>query len=221
MTYLSKRARRMLDEAGFPDCDIYASNSLDEILIKDMLNQGAKIDGFVVGEKLITSASSPVLDGVYKLCETEKEGEKIPAIMLSNNVNKITTPCSKRVWRLFDMETGKAIADVLTTESESIGDEKIYSLFDPDFTWKRKTVDNFVAREMLVAVFEKGECVYNCPSLEEIRAYCNEQVASLWEEVIRFENPHRYYVDFSGKLWGIKQSLIEKIMHQSDSVGEN
>ncbi len=221
MTYLSKRARRMLDEAGFPDCDIYASNSLDEVLIKDMLNQGAKIDGFVVGEKLITSASSPVLDGVYKLCETEKNGEKIPAIMLSNNVNKITTPCSKRVWRLFDMESGKAIADVLTMDNENISDEKTYSLFDPDFTWKRKTVDNFVAREMLVPVFKKGECVYDCPSLDEIRAYCNEQVASLWEEVVRFENPHRYYVDFSGKLWGVKQSMIEKIMRQSDASGEN
>lgn len=219
MTYLSKRARRMLDEAGFPDCDIYASNSLDEILVKDMLNQGAKIDGFVVGEKLITSSSSPVLDGVYKLCETEVNGEKQPAIMVSNNVSKITTPCSKKVWRLFDMETGKAIADVLTLENESIGEEKTYSLFDPDFTWKRKTVDNFVAREMLVPVFANGKLVYENPSLEEIKAYCNEQVASLWEEVVRFENPHKYYVDFSGKLWGIKQSMIEKIMH--DNHGED
>ncbi len=221
MTYLSKRARRMLDEAGFPDCDIYASNSLDEVLIKDMLNQGAKIDGFVVGEKLITSASSPVLDGVYKLCETEKNGEKIPAIMVSNNVSKITTPCSKRVWRLFDMDSGKAIADVLTLDNENICDEKTYSLFDPDFTWKRKTVDNFVVREMLVPVFKNGELVYKNPSLEEIRAYCNEQVSSLWEEVTRFENPHRYYVDFSGKLWGIKQSLIEKIIHENNGVNDN
>ncbi len=219
MTYLSKRARRMLDEAGFPDCDIYASNSLDEVLIKDMLNQGAKIDGFVVGEKLITSSSSPVLDGVYKLCETVKNGVKTPAIMLSNNVSKITTPCSKRVWRLFDMESGKAIADVLTVDDESIGDEKTYSLFDPDFTWKRKTVDNFVARELLVDVFKKGKLVYKLPNLESIREYCNEQVSSLWEEVVRFENPHRYYVDFSGKLWGIKQSMIEKIMHDSDTEG--
>lgn len=210
MTYLSKRARRLLDEAGFPDCDIYASNSLDETLIKDMLNQGAKIDGFIVGERLISSASSPVLDGVYKLCETENNGEKTPAIMVGNNVSKITTPCSKRVWRLFDMETGKAIADVLTLDSESIENDKTYSLFDPDFTWKRKTVDNFVARELLVPVFKNGECVYRLPTLEEIRSYCNEQVSTLWEEVTRFENPHRYYVDFSGKLWGIKQSLIEK-----------
>ncbi len=217
MTYLSKRARRLLDEAGFPDCDIYASNSLDETLIKDMLNQGAKIDGFIVGEKLLTSSSSPVLDGVYKLCETEKDGIKTPAIMVSNNVNKITTPCSKRVWRLFDMESGKAIADVLTLDSESIGDEKTYSLFDPDFTWKRKTVDNFVAREMLVKVFDKGECVYKIPSLEDVRAYCNEQVSALWEEVTRFENPHKYYVDFSGKLWGVKQALIEKITRCSET----
>lgn len=213
MTYLSKRARRILDEAGFPDCDIYASNSLDETLIKDMLNQGAKIDGFIVGEKLVTSYSSPVLGGVYKLCETERDGLKTPAIMVSNNVSKITTPCSKKVWRLFDMESGKAIADVLTLDSESIGDERSYSLFDPDFTWKRKTVDNFVAREMFVEIFRKGECVYKVPALEDVRAYCNEQVSTLWEEVTRFENPHRYYVDFSGKLWGIKQSLIEKITH--------
>lgn len=217
MTYLSKRARRLLDEAGFPDCDIFASNSLDETLIKDMLNQGAKIDGFIVGEKLLTSASSPVLDGVYKLCETEKDGVKTPAIMVSNNVNKITTPCSKRVWRLFDMESGKAIADVLTLDSENISEEKSYSLFDPDFTWKRKTVDNFVAREMLVKIFENGKCVYDCPNLEDVRMYCNEQVSALWEEVTRFENPHRYYVDFSGKLWGIKQALIEKITRCSET----
>lgn len=217
MTYLSKRARRLLDEAGFPDCDIFASNSLDETLIKDMLNQGAKIDGFIVGEKLLTSASSPVLDGVYKLCETEKDGVRAPAIMVSNNVNKITTPCSKRVWRLFDMESGKAIADVLTLDNENISEEKSYSLFDPDFTWKRKTVDNFVAREMLVKVFENGECIYNCPNLEDVRAYCNEQVSALWEEVTRFENPHKYYVDFSGKLWGIKQAMIEKITRCSET----
>ncbi len=221
MTYLSKRARRLLDEAGFPDCDIYASNSLDETLIKDMLNQGAKIDGFIVGEKMLTSSSSPVLDGVYKLCETEKDGVKTPAIMVSNNVHKITTPCSKRVWRLFDMESGKAIADVLTLDSESIGDEKTYSLFDPDFTWKRKTVDNFVAREMLVPVFKDGKCVYKLPAADDIRSYCTEQVATLWEEVARFENPHKYYVDFSGKLWGIKQTMIEKIMRGTEPQGQD
>lgn len=220
MTYLSKRARRLLDEAGFPDCDIYASNSLDETLIKDMLNQGAKIDGFIIGEKLLTSSSSPVFDGVYKLCETEENGVKAPAIMVSNNVSKITTPCSKRVWRLFDMESGKAIADVLTLDSENLSNEKVYSLFDPDFTWKRKTVDNFVARELLVPVFKNGECIYRHPELSKISAYCREQVASLWEEVTRFENPHKYYVDFSGELWGIKQSLIEKITRGESNGAE-
>lgn len=218
MTYLSKRARRFLDEAGFPDCDIYASNSLDETLIKDMLNQGAKIDGFIIGEKLITSSSSPVFDGVYKLAQTEKNGVKSPAIMVSDNVHKITTPCSKRVWRLFDMESGKAVADVLTLDDEDLSNEKNYSLFDPDFTWKRKTVDNFVAREMLVKIFDNGECVYNSPSLEEIREYCTEQVSTLWEEVTRFENPHKYYVDFSGKLWGVKQALIEKVIKAGEEV---
>lgn len=218
MTYLSKRARRFLDEAGFPDCDIYASNSLDETLIKDMLNQGAKIDGFIIGEKLITSSSSPVFDGVYKLAQTEKNGVKSPAIMVSDNVHKITTPCSKRVWRLFDMESGKAVADVLTLDDEDLSNEKTYSLFDPDFTWKRKTVDNFVAREMLVKIFDNGECVYNSPSLEEIREYCTEQVSTLWEEVTRFENPHKYYVDFSGKLWGVKQALIEKVIKAGEEV---
>ena len=218
MTYLSKRARRFLDEAGFPDCDIYASNSLDETLIKDMLNQGAKIDGFIIGEKLITSSSSPVFGGVYKLAQTEKNGVKSPAIMVSDNVHKITTPCSKRVWRLFDMESGKAVADVLTLDDEDLSNEKTYSLFDPDFTWKRKTVDNFVAREMLVKIFDNGECVYKSPSLEEIREYCTEQVSTLWEEVTRFENPHKYYVDFSGKLWGVKQALIEKVIKAGEEV---
>ena len=218
MTYLSKRARRFLDEAGFPDCDIYASNSLDETLIKDMLKKKKKIDGFIIGEKLITSSSSPVFNGVYKLAQTEKNGVKSPAIMVSDNVHKITTPCSKRVWRLFDMESGKAVADVLTLDDEDLSNEKTYSLFDPDFTWKRKTVDNFVAREMLVKIFDNGVCVYSNPSLEEIREYCTEQVSTLWEEVTRFENPHKYYVDFSGKLWGVKQALIEKVIKAGEEV---
>lgn len=216
MTYLSKRVRRALDEAGFPDCDIYVSNALDEMLIKDMLSQGAKIDGFAVGEKLITSSSSPILDGVYKLSETGEGDAARPVIMVSNNVAKITTPCDKKVWRLFDKESGKAIADVLTLADESIENEKTYSLFDPDFTWKRKTVDNFVARELLVPVMQNGACVYASPSLEEMRAYCSEQVNTLWEEVTRFENPHRYYVDYSVKLWALKQKLIKTVLHADE-----
>lgn len=209
MTYLSKRARRMLDASGFPDCAIAVSNSLDETLIRDMLIQGAKIDIFAVGERLLTSQTSPVLNGVYKLSEAFFNGAMQSTIMVSDNVTKITTPCSKKVWRLFDMETGKATADVLTIEDEVIDSTKPYALFDPIFTWKRKLVEGFVARELLVPIIRKGKCVYDRPDLMRIREYCSEQVSTLWEEVVRFENPHGYYVDLSERLWKEKQRLIE------------
>ncbi len=210
ITYLSKRVRKMLDEAGYPDCDIMASNSLDEHIIGDMLSQGAKVDCFIVGERLITSASTPLFSGVYKLCAVEKDGRIIPKINLSENVKKITIPSSKLVYRLFDMDSGKAIADVLTTDSEEIDDTKPYELFDPDFTWKRKEIENYVARPLLVKIFDKGECVYTSPALSEIRDYCAEQIDTLWDEVKRFENPHKYYVDLSEKLWEIRKLLIEE-----------
>ncbi len=210
ITYLSKKVRKMLDEAGYPDCNIIASNSLDEYIINDMILQGAKVDCFVVGERLINSASSPLFSGVYKLCATEKNGEIIPKINLSENVSKITTPHSKMLYRLFDCDTGKAIADVLTLENEEIDESKPYTLFDPDFTWKRKEVENFVARKMLVPIFENGKCVYKEPSLDEIRDYCSEQIDNLWEEVKRFENPHTYYVDLSEDLWRVRKELIEE-----------
>lgn len=210
ITYLSKRVRKMLDEAGYPDCNIVASNSLDEYIINDMILQGAKVDCFVVGERLINSASSPLFSGVYKLAAVEKNGEIIPKINLSENVSKITTPHSKMLYRLFDCDTGKAIADVLTLEDETIDESKPYTLFDPDFTWKRKDVENFVARKLLQPVFMKGECVYKEPSLQEIRDYCAEQIDNLWEEVKRFENPHTYYVDLSENLWRVRKELIEE-----------
>ena len=210
ITYLSKKARKMLDEAGYPDCNITASNSLDEHIINDMLLQGAKVDCFVVGERLINSASSPIFSGVYKLSAVEKNGEIIPKINLSENVSKITTPHSKMLYRLFDCDTGKAIADVLTLEDEKIDDSKPYMLFDPDFTWKSKEFENFVARKLLVPIFEAGECVYVEPSVDEIRDYCSEQIDNLWEEVKRFENPHTYYVDLSEELWRIRKDLIEE-----------
>ena len=175
-----------------------------------MLSQGAKVDCFIVVERLITSSSSPLFGGVYKLCAVEKDGRIIPKINLSENVRKITIPSSKLVYRLFDMESGKAIADVLTTDSEEIDDSKPYELFDPDFTWKRKEIENYVARPLLVKIFDKGECVYQSPSLEAIREYCAEQIDSLWDEVKRFENPHKYYVDLSEKLWEIRKLLIEE-----------
>ena len=210
ITYLSKKVRKMLDEAGYPDCSITASNSLDEYIINDMISQGAKVDCFVVGERLINSASSPLFSGVYKLCAVENNGEIIPKINLSENVSKITTPHSKMLYRLFDCDTGKAIADVLTMQDEEIDESKPYTLFDPDFTWKRKEVENFVARKLLVPVFVNGECVYDEPSVDEIRDYCSEQIDNLWEEVKRFENPHTYYVDLSESLWRIRRDLIEE-----------
>ncbi len=209
ITYLSKKVRKMLDEAGYPDCQITASNSLDEYIINDMVSQGAKIDCFIVGERLINSVSSPLFSGVYKLCAVEEEGCVVPKIHLSENVSKITTPHSKMLYRLFDCETGKAIADVLTLEDETVDESKPYTLFDPDFTWKRKEVENFVARKMLVPVFVNGECVYNEPSVHEIRDYCSGEIDNLWEEVKRFENPHTYYVDLSEKLWKTRKELIE------------
>lgn len=210
ITYLSKRVRKMLDVAGYPDCDIMASNSLDEHLISDMVSQGAKVDCFIVGERLITSASSPLFGGVYKLSAIEKDGKTIPKINLSENVRKITIPSSKQVYRLIDKDSGKAIADVLTLDDETIDENKPYVLFDPDFTWKRKEIENFVTRKLLVPIFEGGKKVYEEPSLKEIREYCLRQTDTLWDEVKRFENPHKYYVDLSKNLWAERNGLIEK-----------
>lgn len=208
ITYLSKKIRKMLDEAGFADCNIVASNSLDEYIIRDMLIQGARVDSFGVGERMITASSESVFGGVYKLAAIEKDGEIIPKIKISENVTKITTPCVKKLWRLFDMDSGKAIADVITLNDEVINENEPYELFDPEHTWKRKTITNFVARPLLRKLFENGECVYNCPPIDKVRDYCAEQVDTLWEEVTRFENPHGYYVDLSEKLWNEKQKLI-------------
>lgn len=209
ITYLSKRVRKMLDVAGYPDCDIMASNSLDEHLISDMVSQGAKVDCFIVGERLITSASSPLFGGVYKLSAIEKDGKTVPKINLSENVRKITIPSSKQVYRLIDKDSGKAIADVLTLDDEIIDETKPYVLFDPDFTWKRKEIENFVTRKLLVPIFKGGKKVYEEPSLKEIRDYCLRQTDTLWDEVKRFENPHKYYVDLSKNLWAERNGLIE------------
>ncbi len=208
MTYLSKAARKMLDEAGFQDCKIVASNSLDEYIIRDILIQGAKVDLFGVGERLITSRSEPVFGGVYKLVAIEEKGEVLPKIKLSENVGKITNPGFKQVWRLFDRDSGKAIADVITLADESIDDTKTYELFDPEFTWKRKTVANFEAKRLQVKIFQQGKCVYKSPNLKAIKDYCEEQVGALWEEVLRFENPHNYYVDLSKPLWQLKERML-------------
>ena len=208
IAYLSSEARKMLDEAGYPDCKIVASNSLDEHIITDLLNQGAKIDLFGVGERLITASSEPVFGGVYKLAATEENGVITPKIKISENVAKITNPHYKKLYRLYDKRTGKAEADLLCVHDEVIDDTKPLEIFDPDFTWKRKTLTDFTARELQVPVFVGGKCVYRSPDIKDIRSYCAQQLGTLWESVLRFENPHKYYVDLSQKLWDIKHELL-------------
>ncbi len=212
ITYLSKKCRKILDQAGYTDCSIVASNSLDEYIIRDMLIQGAKIDSFGVGERLITSKSNPVMGGVYKLVAVEKEDGTIePKIKISENVAKITTPCFKQVYRFYDLETDKAIADVITLFDEKIEYNKPYELFDPEFTWKRKKVENFYVRPLLQRIFKNGECVYESPSAKDIKEYCEDQLDTLWDELKRFENPHKYYVDLSQSLWQIKNDLLRSV----------
>lgn len=216
ITYLSKKARAMLDAAGFPDCAITASNSLDEYTIQDMIRQGACVDSFGVGERMITASSAPVFGGVYKLAAVEQNGEIFPRIKVSENVAKITNPGFKKLWRLYDRENNKAIADVITLHDEVIDDSKPYEIFDPEHTWKRKTVTNFRAIPLQVQLFRGGEAVYESPSVEEIRAYCKTQLDTMWDEVLRFENPHTYYVDLSQKLWDMKQQLLLKYGHHAE-----
>lgn len=210
ISYLATKARKMLDEAGFPDCKICASNSLDEHLIRELLTNGAPVDSFGVGERLITAATDSMFGGVYKLCAVDKNGEHIPKIKISENVAKLTVPGDKQLWRLFDKETGKAIADVVTLVDEEIDSTKPYEIFDPQFTWKRKICENFEARRLLVPIFEKGKLVYDCPSIEDIRENCAKGIESLWSEVRRFENPHKYYVDLSADLWNLRDRLIKE-----------
>ncbi len=209
IAYLSKKARKMLDEAGLKNCKIVASNSLDEYIIRDLLLQGAQVDIFGVGERLITSKSSPVFGGVYKLAAVENNGIIEPKIKISENISKITTPHFKKVYRLFDRESSQAIADQLCVYDEIIDDSKELTIFDPNAVWKKKTISNFKAKELLMPVFLNGKRVYNPPHVKEIQSYCKEQVDLLWDEVKRFENPHAYYVDLSQKLWNIKQKLLE------------
>ena len=210
ITYLSKKARKMLDEAGYTECKIVVSNSLDETIIRDIILQGARIDVFGVGERLITAKSNPVFGGVYKLVAVEKSGTVVPKIKISENPEKITNPHFKKVYRIFEKETGTAIADLLCVHDEVIDESKPLELFDPVQTWKKKTVTNFFAKELLVPIFKNGECVYKSPDIDEIQKYCKEQIMTLWDEVKRFENPHKYYVDLSDKLWNIKNDLLMK-----------
>ena len=209
MAYLTKRARKMLDDAGWTECKITCSNSLDEHLIKELLRQGACIDSFGVGERLITSRTSPVFDGVYKLAAVEEpDGTIVPRIKISENVGKITNPHFKKVYRFYGRDTGMAEADYICLYNDTVDDTKDLVIRDPDATWKQKTMTNFKARELLVPIFKGGELVYKQPTLPEIQAYCRREVATLWPEVLRFDYPHNYYVDLSDELLEIKTSLL-------------
>ena len=211
MAYLTRKARQMLDEAGWTECQISVSNSLDEYIIQDILRQGAQIDLFGVGERLITARSEPVFGGVYKLAAVVNEdGEVVPKIKISENVGKITNPHFKKLYRFIGNDTGKAIADYLCVYDETVDDSQDIEIFDPEATWKRKTVYNYTAKELQVPIFQNGKLVYKSPSLSEIRKYCLEQVDTLWDEVKRFDNPQTYYVDLSQKLWDIKYGLLKK-----------
>lgn len=211
ITYITKRARKMLDDAGYSDCKICISNSLDEYLIRDMIFQGAQVDSYGVGERLITASSEAVFGGVYKLSAVEKEGRIVPKIKISENAAKITLPGVKIPWRLYDRKTGKAIADVITLNNEKIDDSEPYEIFDPTYTWKRKVVTDFVAKKLQVKIFENGRQVYESPSVREIAENRANQVDSLWDEVKRFENPHTYYVDLSEDLWSLRDSLLKEL----------
>lgn len=216
ITYITKKARKMLDDAGYPDCKICVSNSLDEYLIRDMIFQGACVDTYGVGERLITASSEAVFGGVYKLSAIEKDGAIIPKIKISENTAKVTLPGVKIPWRLYDKKTGKAIADVITLGHEKIDSSEPYEIFDPVHTWKRKIVTDFVAKKLQVKIFENGKQIYENPTVKEIAQNCKNQVDSMWDEVTRFENPHSYYVDLSEELWDLKYSLLEKLSKKCD-----
>jgi len=208
VSYLTKKARAMLDAEGLQDCSIVISNSLDEYIIQDILLEGACIDSFGVGERMITAKSDPVFGGVYKLAALEKNGVIIPKMKISENIEKITNPGFKSLYRLFDKDTHHAIADVITLNDEAAPEGDAYEIFDPQAVWKRKKLNNFYAKNLRRQIFRHGELVYDMPSLEEIKDYCAGQIAGMWEEMRRFENPQTYYVDLSPKLWDLKNQLL-------------
>ena len=210
ITYLTRKARKMLDDAGLQDCKITISNSLDEYIIRDVLLEGACIDSFGVGERLITAKSEPVFGGVYKLAALETDDVMVPKIKISENVEKITNPGFKKLYRLYDKDTNKALGDVITLADETIPEVDGYEIFDPNAVWKRKTLRNYYVRDLRVQVFDKGQCVYESPDIEEIKAYAAQQVDTLWDETLRFENPQTYYVDLSQKLWDMKHQLLKE-----------
>ena len=210
LAYLSKKVRKILDENGYPDCKICATNSLDEHLISSLLEQEAKIDSFGVGENLITAKSEPVFGGVYKLVATEKDGVITPKIKVSEAAIKVTNPSFKKVYRFYDKDTKKALADVITLHDEVIPEDN-YMIFDPQNPWKKKVLANYIIRPLQEKIFENGKLIYKSPTLKDIAKYAKKELNTLWDEVKRLENPHEYYVDLSKNLWTLKNNMLNNI----------
>ncbi|MBQ7902567.1 MAG: nicotinate phosphoribosyltransferase [Oscillospiraceae bacterium] len=210
IAYLSKKARAMLDAAGYQDCKIMASNSLDEYIVRDLLINDARIDSFGIGEKLITSRTNPVLGGVYKLVAVNRDGEYIPKIKISESFEKVTIPYKKQVWRIYSNHTGKAQADYLTMWDEDPSGLNEITIFSPLEPWKKQTLVDITIKPLLVPVFEKGRRVYDSPSLVQIRENAMRQLDTLWDELKRLEYPHKYYVDLSDRLWAAQRKLLEE-----------
>lgn len=208
LSYLSKKIRIILDNAGYKDCKICGTNSLDEYVITSILDEGAQIDLFGVGENLITSKSHPVFGGVYKLVALEKNGKMIPKIKISNNTIKITNPGFKKVYRFYDKTTNMALADLITLYDEIIPEDE-YIIFDPSAPWKTKKLNNYYVKPLQELIFDKGSLVYNSPTLNEIAEKAKNELKTLWNEIKRIKNPHKYYVDLSQKLWDLKNQLLE------------
>lgn len=209
LAYLSKEVRKRLDEAGFSDCKICATNSLDERLISSLFEQNAKIDLFGVGENLITAKSDPVFGGVYKLVAMEKNGTIIPKIKISENVVKVTNPSFKKVYRFYSKETNTALADLVTLHDEQVLEDE-YTIFDPENTWRKKILKNYYVKELQTKIFDNGNLIYNSPSLKEIAEYSKKDLDSFWDEIKRIDNPHKYFVDLSQNLWNLKQELLNR-----------
>lgn len=207
LAYLSKVARKMLDEAGYQDCKICATNSLDEHLIESLFEQDAKIDIFGVGDKLITAKSDAVFGAVYKLAALEKDGKIIPKIKVTDNVEKITNPSFKKVYRFYNKDSGYAVADLITLAAEEVSEVE-YDLFDEHSTWKRKHLTNYVVKSLQEQIFKDGELVYKSPDLKDIAKYAKEQLETFWEEIMRLRHPQKYYVDISKKLYDLKQEML-------------
>lgn len=207
LAYLSKKVRKILDEAGYKDCKICVTNSLDEHLITSLLEQDAKVDSFGVGENLITAKSDAVFGGVYKMVAIERNGQIVPKIKISENVEKITNPSFKKVYRFYCKDTNYALADVimLADEEEPKGE---YEIFDEHNKWKRKKLNNYYVKELQEKIFENGKLVYKLPNLKEIAKYKKQQLETLWEEITRLKNPQKYYVDLSQKLYNLKAEML-------------